>query len=335
MNKINNFFVGKLASLRISLDEILSERQNTYRSHHTSSDSSYLSRLRDIYLELAALRSYCDLNKTGFQKIIKKFDKVMGEKNLPLWLPTIDKQIFTTSQEPLKMMDIVTGLVSRDKLIEWERFATEQQNKSSDDILTAVRPIGLAFSLFIFVLSLNLPMVIPSDPAASRCLSLLLFVIFLWITEAIPYFATAILIPILVTTMGVLKDPQDPSKLMTAESAANFVTDHIFNHTTFLLLGGYTLSTAFSRCQLELRLASILQNHLGSNPKYFILAIMFLGLFLSMWISNHTAPILCASIILPIVRDLPTDSRSISLNILFHTKFSVSFLGFQRHCCLD
>ena len=28
-------------------------------------------------MELAALRSYCDLNQTGFYKIIKKYDKTM------------------------------------------------------------------------------------------------------------------------------------------------------------------------------------------------------------------------------------------------------------------
>jgi phosphate transporter len=309
INKINNFFVGKLAEIHASLDDIVNERQNTYRSHHTSSDTSYLTKLRDIYVELAALRSYCELNKTGFSKIIKKYDKVMEEKNLESWMRTIDRQTFTTSQEPLKMMDIVTGLVSRDKLIEWERFATEQQNKVNEEIFVSVRWSGLLLSLSVFILTLSMPSIIPNDPAASRCMSLLLFAVFLWVTEAIPYFATAMLIPILVPVLGVLKDPKDLTKLMTTEEAATFVTDHVFNHTTFLLLGGYTLSTAFSRCQLELRVASLLQNKLGSNPKYFILAIMFLGLFLSMWISNHTAPILCATIILPIVRDLPTDSR--------------------------
>jgi phosphate transporter len=73
--------------------------------------------------------------------------------------------------------------------------------------------------------------------------------------------------------------------------------------------GGYTVSSAFSRCQLELRVASKLQTHFGHNPQVFILMVMLVGLFLSAWISNHTAPILCASIILPIVRDLPTNSR--------------------------
>jgi phosphate transporter len=81
----------------------------------------------------------------------------------------------------------------------------------------------------------------------------------------------------------------------------------------FLLLGGYTISTAFARCELELVIASYLQSRFGKFPKIFILAVMFLGLFLSMWISNHTAPILCTSILVPIVENIPQDSRSISM----------------------
>jgi phosphate transporter len=309
MDKINKFYVGKLAALRISLEEILNERKNTYRSHHTSSNTSYLLRLRDNYIDLKALINYSGLNRTAFYKIIKKYDKVFNEKNLDPWLVTVDKQAFCNVTEPNQLLEIVTGLVSRDKLLEWERFESERQNKSLDEIFPSVRLNGILISVGLFLITLCLPNVIASDPAASRCLSLLLFVIFMWITEAIPYFATALLIPILVTLMGVLKDPKDSSRLMNAEEASQFVMNSIFNHTTMLLLGGYTISTGFSRCQLELRVAAKLQKYCGSTPKLFILAVMFLGLFLSMWISNHTAPILCAAIILPIVRDLPTDSR--------------------------
>lgn len=223
----------------------------------------------------------------------------------------IDKQPFSTSPEPLQLMDIITSLVSRDKLLEWEMFATEFSNKNEEDMFPSVRIHGLIIALIVYAVSLAVPLVTPTDPAAQRCMSLLLFVICLWITEALPYFATAILIPILIIFMGVLKDPSSTTKMgiMGAEAAAAFITSHIFNHTTWLLLGGYTISTAFSRCQLELRLASLMQQGLGHRPKIFILAIMMLGLFLSMWINNHTAPILCGSIILPIVKDLPSDSR--------------------------
>jgi phosphate transporter len=198
--------------------------------------------------------------------------------------------------------------------------------KSSDDIFPAVRAHGLFISLSVFTVSLAIPLITPNDPAASRCMSLLLLIVCLWITEAIPYFSTALLIPPLVTVMGVLKDNTEAKKILPANLAAAFVLDHVFNHTTMLLLGGYTISSAFSRCQLELRLASWLQVVLGSYPRIFILAVMLLGLFLSMWISNHTAPILCATIILPIVRDLPSDSR-FSKSLLLGLAFACNFGG--------
>jgi phosphate transporter len=169
--------------MRLSLDEITSSRKNVFRSHHTGGDPSYLLRLRDIYVELAALRSYCDLNQTGFYKIIKKYDKTMGEASLDLWMKTIEKQPFASTPEPLQLMDVVTSLVSRDKLIEWERFATEQQNKINDDIFPAIRVHGLVLSLLVFAVSLFVPLITPSDPSASRCMSLLLLTVSLWITE--------------------------------------------------------------------------------------------------------------------------------------------------------
>lgn len=311
LEKINKFFLGKLAQLRLELDEILRTRRNSYRTHHTSSDSAKLNLLRNLYIELAALRSYCELNETGFYKIIKKYDKTLNENTLDGWKTTIKTYDFTKTKEPEQLMDSISGLVSRDKLLEWERFATQQQNKNADDIFPSVRPIGVIVSLLIFGISLFAPLVNANDPAASRCLSVVLLTVSLWVTEAIPYFATALLIPILVTLLSVLKDPEHNNVLLSRDASAVFVLNHIFNHTTMLLLGGYTISSAFSRCELELRLASYLQTRLGAYPLIFILAIMFLGLFLSMWISNHTAPILCASIILPIVRDLPSDCRCV------------------------
>jgi phosphate transporter len=198
--------------------------------------------------------------------------------------------------------------------------------KSSEDIFPAVRKHGLMVSLVVFAISMAMPSITPDNKAASRCLSLLLLIVCLWITEAIPYFSTALLVPPLVTFMGVLRDNTEARNPLPANLAAAFVLEHVFNHTTMLLLGGYTISSAFSRCQLELRLASWLQVMLGQHPRLFILAVMLLGLFLSMWISNHTAPILCSTIIMPIVRDLPTDSR-FSKSLLLGLAFACNFGG--------
>lgn len=308
MKTANNFYAGKCAEVHIKLNELTGPRTNTYVTHHTSTDPNFLLKLREIYIEVAALKQYSELNKTGFYKIIKKYDKAMGTHTLEEWLTTLDAQPFTLTADPDDMMDRVTQLVSRDKLLEWDRQAAQQQ-KANDDIFPSVRSWGIAAAVLVYLVCSSVDLISADDPCAQRCLTLLMTTLTLWVTEAIPYYTTAILIPIFVTTMGVLKDPLHPGKPMTTTAAANYVMNNVCNHTTFLLLGGYTISTAFARCQLELRVAAWLQKRFGNSPQLFILAVMFLGLFLSMWINNHTAPILCATIILPVVRDLPNDSR--------------------------
>jgi phosphate transporter len=65
---------------------------------------------------------------------------------------------------------------------------------------------------------------------------------------------------------------------------------------------------------------------LGHSPRLFILAVMFLGLFLSMWISNHTAPILCTTILTPIIQDLPQKCR-FTKGLLLGLAFACNFGG--------
>jgi phosphate transporter len=89
---------------------------------------------------------------------------------------------------------------------------------------------------------------------------------------------------------------------------AKEVMSQLVNHTTILIMGGYSISAAFAKCQIELYIAAFLQRKFKKRPNLFLLAIMLMGLFLSMWISNHTAPVLCVSVLLPIIRDFPTDS---------------------------
>lgn len=106
--------------------------------------------------------------------------------------------------------------------------------------------------------------------------------------------------------------------------AANVCLSSLVNHTTILILGGYSVSAAFSRCEIELMIASFLQKRFGKRPKVFILAMMFLGLFLSMWISNHTSPVLCLAIIDPIIRDFDNNSpytKALLLGIAYACNF--------------
>lgn len=65
--RINKFYVGKMAELKLSYDLIVVKRDNWYQSHHTGNKPSDLYNIRDMYIECKALLSYQKLNRTGGQ----------------------------------------------------------------------------------------------------------------------------------------------------------------------------------------------------------------------------------------------------------------------------
>lgn len=50
---------------------------------------------------------------------------------------------------------------------------------------------------------------------------MLVFVTSLWVTEAVPYFATALLVPCLVVFLHILNDKQHPENLLTSSTIAH------------------------------------------------------------------------------------------------------------------
>ncbi|GMH65095.1 hypothetical protein TrST_g3430 [Triparma strigata] len=133
-------------------------------------------------------------------------------------------------------------------------------------------------------------------------------------------------IPVLAVFFNVLRDETDKKLTLNPEAAAKVVLSSFFNHNTFLILGGYAISAAFSRCEVERRLASLLQARFENQPYLFLLAMMMLGMFLSMWISNHTAPVLCISVLSPIIADYGSESRFVQA-LLLGVAFACNFGG--------
>ncbi len=64
-----------------------------------------------------------------------------------------------------------------------------------------------------------------------------------------------------------------------------------------LLLGGFTLAAALSKCKIDKRIATFVLSKAGTRPSTVLLANMLVAAFASMLISNVAAPVLCFSII--------------------------------------
>uniref|UniRef100_K3WUL6 SPX domain-containing protein n=1 Tax=Globisporangium ultimum (strain ATCC 200006 / CBS 805.95 / DAOM BR144) TaxID=431595 RepID=K3WUL6_GLOUD len=316
LSVVNDFYTGKVVSLQKSIkdfEETLADEQNSRGHVHsrgrTLSQDHGFAALQDIYDTLVDLRTFVQINHSGFRKIVKKFDKTTKDNQLKQFMKRLEKEKFYASNDIDLLMDRVFGLTSKDKLEagNMERRVKRMQG-DQHSLLRKVKFVPFSISLFFFVFLLIVRITPEGHDVQQRCLAMLVFITTLWVTEAVPYFATALLVPPMVVFLSILNDKAHPDTLLTPKQAAKEVMSQLVNHTTILIMGGYSISAAFAKCQIELYIAAFLQRRFKKSPNLFLLAIMMMGLFLSMWISNHTAPVLCVSVLLPIIRDFPTNS---------------------------
>ncbi|KAE9049053.1 hypothetical protein PR003_g641 [Phytophthora rubi] len=314
---VNDFYVGKVVTLTRSVGEfeVMLEDEKTPTGHvhtrsrtHSQADHGFAA-LQEIYDTLVDLRTFVQINHSGFRKIVKKFDKTIKAHTQAAFMERLANERFYSSTDIDELLDRVFGLTSKDKL-EAGNMERRMQRMQGDQnsLFRKVKPVPFCISVALFVFLLLVRITPEGEDVQQRCLAMLVFITTLWVTEALPYFATALLVPPLVVFLHILNDKAHPDTLLTAKQSAKEVMSMLVNHTTILIMGGYSISAAFAKCQIELYIAAFLQRRFKKSPNLFLLAIMLMGLFLSMWISNHTAPVLCVSVLLPIIRDFPTDS---------------------------
>uniref|UniRef100_A0AAV1TLV3 SPX domain-containing protein n=1 Tax=Peronospora matthiolae TaxID=2874970 RepID=A0AAV1TLV3_9STRA len=313
---VNDFFVAKIKTLTRSIGDfealIEDEKRSTGHVHtrtRTHSQDRGFAALQEIYDKLVDLRTFVQINHSGFRKIVKKFDKTMKSHTQEAFMDRLANERFYASTDIDKLLERVARLTSKDKL-EAGNMERRMQRMQGDQnsLFRKVKLVPFCISVAVFVLLLLIRITPKGEEVQQRCLAMLVFITMLWVTEALPYFATALLVPPLVVFLQILNDKADPDTLLTARQSAKEVMSMLVNHTTILIMGGYSISAAFAKCQIELYIAAFLQRRFKKSPNLFLLAIMLMGLFLSMWISNHTAPVLCVSVLLPIIRDFPTNS---------------------------
>jgi len=133
-----------------------------------------------------------------------------------------------------------------------------------------------------FVVNVN----IDAQPSVQQGMGIFVAIAWLWITQALPISTTALLIPILAMSNGLLTASQ------AFESFANPVI--------FLFMGGFALAAALQKYGLDQLFANTMLSLSAGNPFKAILLLFLTTAILSMWISN-TATI---ALMLPIALGL-------------------------------
>ncbi len=135
----------------------------------------------------------------------------------------------------------------------------------------------------------------------------------LWVTEAVPLAATAILIPLLQAAFGI----QSFAKALVP----------FFDTTVMLLLGGFMLAVAVEKYDLDEYFAYVILSRVKSGTKGVVLAIMFATGFLSMWISNSAATALLIAMALKITDQVKDQKGNFSKIMVLAIAYSATAGG--------
>ena len=125
--------------------------------------------------------------------------------------------------------------------------------------------------------------VIALTPDGKTCLAILLFAVTLWVTEAMPFPATSLLVLILIPAFGI-----------TDFSSA--VNAGFGNPLIVFFIGVLFLSTGFTRSGLGTRMVLHVLRLSGTRTDRVLLGFITAGALLSMWITDMAV----AAILLPL-----------------------------------
>lgn len=161
-------------------------------------------------------------------------------------------------------------------------------------------------SIAVFFLLMFLP-ILTEHPPAHNCAALFGLIICLWITEAIPFFCTAMLIPILAVPLGVVADPHTRD-IAHPTVASGIILGKMMDHVQILVLGGLTIGKALARTNLEAYVGAALSRVTAHRPAIYLLGVMLWGSILCAFVSNVAAPLLLLGVIQRTLWEFPEDT---------------------------
>lgn len=112
----------------------------------------------------------------------------------------------------------------------------------------------------------------------------------------------------LCVLLRVLRTDDKQHVRLPAPAATQYIFSAMWTPVIMLLLGGFAIAAALSKYEIAKSMATYILSKAGTKARNVLLINMFVAMIASMWISNVAAPVLCFSIIQPVLRNLAADS---------------------------
>jgi solute carrier family 13 (sodium-dependent dicarboxylate transporter), member 2/3/5 len=186
---------------------------------------------------------------------------------------------------------------------------------------TQLTGLLVGLTLFTLVLSIDVPGLAPDG---QRMLAIFLLAIVLWITEAVPLVATAVLVillqVLLISSEAIVAAPGE-----ALPASRYFAT--LADPVIVLFLGGFLIAQGAAKFDLDRNLAAVLLRPFAGSARSTVLGLMAITAVLSMFVSNTATTATMFAVVVPVLRALPSGSARTGVALAIPVAANVGGMG--------
>lgn len=168
--------------------------------------------------------------------------------------------------------------------------------------------------LLVGIAGFCLPLVITIDglsPAGHRMFAIFILAIVLWVSEAVPMHATAMLVMLLMVLMLSRQAPAALTSGIDRQVLLNYkdIFATMADPVIILFLGGFFLAAGASKFKLDHSLSAVVLRPFGSRPPMVLMGLMLVTAIFSMFMSNTATTATMMAVAIPVMASLPAGDR--------------------------
>jgi anion transporter len=150
----------------------------------------------------------------------------------------------------------------------------------------------LAIAALVAVLLLPTPAALPV--AGHRMLAVLAFAVIVWMTEALDYAVSALVIAgLMAFVIGLSPNPANPAAMMGTSAALGLAFSGFANTALALVAAALFLAAAMTATGLDRRIALVILSRIGTDTRHVVIGSMLVGIVLAFMVPSTTARVSC------------------------------------------
>ena len=150
----------------------------------------------------------------------------------------------------------------------------------------------LAIAALVAVLLLPTPAGLPI--AGHRMLAILVFAVIVWMTEAVDYAVSAVIIAALMAfLLGFSPNPANPNTLMGTSAGLTLAFSGFANTALVLVASALFLAAAMTATGLDKRIALSILSRVGTETRHVVIGTILVGFVIAFLVPSTTARVAC------------------------------------------